>query len=212
MADMVKIKLARLAFGVLLDEGSGRGGSCRRQSGQPRERKGSLPLSEGTDTQVVKIGRSGRGSELRAGGDRRRKTLPPLRYWIAGGRRRSVRRLEDSQRIVLLDRYSPKLFGAIIGILCLSLLDAILTLYLVEHGSSELNPVMDYFLKKGPLIFTVAKYILTSIAVIIFLVLANSVVPRSKFRAKKLFPYALIAFGSVIAWELILILLLVTRV
>jgi hypothetical protein len=71
---------------------------------------------------------------------------------------------------------------------------------------------MDYFLKKGPLIFTVAKYILTSIAVIIFLVLANSVVPRSKFRAQRLFPYALIAFGSVIAWELILILLLVTRV
>jgi len=149
---------------------------------------------------------------MRTGADRRRRMLPPLRYLIAGGRRRAVRRMVDSHRIVLLDRYSPKLFAAILGILCLSLLDAVLTLYLVEHGSTELNPIMDYFLRRGPLIFTVAKYVLTCIAVIIFLVLANSVVPRSNFRAKKLFPYALLAFGVVIVWELILIFFLATRV
>ena len=169
-------------------------------------------MTEGIGTQSVENSKRGQGDELRAGGDRRRKVLPPLRYLIAGGRRRAVRRLADSHRIVLLDRYSPKLFAAILGILCLSLLDAALTLYLVENGSSELNPIMDYFLKKGPRIFTVAKYILTCIAVLIFLVLANSVVPRSNFRAKKLFPYALLAFGAVIVWELILIFFLVTRV
>jgi hypothetical protein len=169
-------------------------------------------LAEGIEARAVRETESSPHQDLRARGDRRRKVLPPLRYLIAGGRRRAVRRLEDSHRIVLLDRYSPKLLAAIIGILCLSLLDAILTLYLVEHGSSELNPVMDYFLKKGPLIFTVAKYILTSVAVLIFLVLANSVVPRSNFRAQKLFPYALLAFGVVIAWELILIFFLATRV
>jgi hypothetical protein len=165
---------------------------------------------ETEDPSVQKSGgRSGLG--LRSPDDRRRKTLPPLRYLIAGGRRRAVRRLADSHRIVLLDRYSPKLLAAILGILGLSLLDAFLTLYLVEHGSSELNPVMDYFLKKGPLFFTVAKYLLTCIAVIIFLVLANSVIPRTNFRAKKLFPYALLAFGGVIVWELILIAFLVIR-
>jgi len=147
----------------------------------------------------------------RSAGDRRRKTLPPLRYLVAGGRRRRVRRLEDSHRIVLLDRYSPKLLAAILGILLLSLLDAALTLYLVEQGASELNPVMDYFLKKGPLIFTVTKYLLTCIAVLIFLALANSVVPRSNFKAKKLFPYALLAFGGVVVWELVLIFFFVAR-
>jgi hypothetical protein len=148
---------------------------------------------------------------LRCAGDRRRKTLPPLRYLVAGGRRRRVRRLEDSHRIVLLDRYSPKLLAAILGILILSLFDAALTLYLVEHGASELNPVMDYFLKKGPLVFTVTKYLLTCIAVLIFLALANSIVPRSNFKAKKLFPYALIAFGGVVVWELVLIFFFVAR-
>ena len=150
--------------------------------------------------------------EPRAGQDRRRRTFPPMRYLMAGGRRRKVRRSEDRQRVVILDRYSPKLFGCIVGILFLSLLDAVLTLYLMEHGSTELNPVMDYFLKKGPLVFTIAKYALTSVAVVIFLMVANSVLPRSNFRAKKLFPYALVAFGSVIVWEIMLVFILLLRV
>lgn len=149
--------------------------------------------------------------EPRVGQDRRRRTFPPMRYLIAGGRRREVRRSEDRQRVVILDRYSPRLFSCIVGILFLSVLDALLTLYLMEHGSTELNPVMDYFLKKGPLLFTVAKYALTSLAVVIFLMVANTVVPRSNFRAKKLFPYALIAFGSVIVWEIMLVCILLLR-
>jgi len=71
--------------------------------------------------------------------------------------------------------------------------------------------VMDYFLKKGPLLFAVAKYALTSLAVVILLMVANTVVPRSNFRAKKLFPYALIAFGSVIVWEIMLVCILLLR-
>jgi hypothetical protein len=70
---------------------------------------------------------------------------------------------------------------------------------------------MNYFLNKGPLVFTVSKYILTSIAVIIFLVLANSVLPRRNFHAQKLFGYALIAFGGVILWEVMLVLILASR-
>lgn len=115
-------------------------------------------------------------------------------------------------RIVILDRYSPKLLIFVVAILFLSLLDGLLTLYLIEQGSTEINPVMDYFLKKGPVIFAAAKYALTSMAVVIFVIVANSIVPRSNFRAQKLFPYALFAFGSVIAWELMLIFFIALRV
>jgi hypothetical protein len=62
------------------------------------------------------------------------------------------------------------------------------------------------------LVFTIAKYALTSVAVVIFLMVANSVLPRSNFRAKKLFPYALVAFGSVIVWEIMLVFILLLRV
>ena len=150
--------------------------------------------------------------QQRVGRDRRRRTLPPIRYLITAGRRRGVRRADDQHRIVILDRYSPKLFGCIVSILFLSILDALLTLYLIEHGSTELNPVMDYFLKKGPVIFSVAKYALTSFAVVIFLMVANSSVPGSNFRTQRLFPYALIAFGSVIVWEIMLVFILWLKV
>jgi hypothetical protein len=154
----------------------------------------------------------GRDPEQRSGRDRRRRTVPPLRFLVAGGRRRAVRRSKDMHRIVILDRYSPKLLIFVVAILFLSLLDGLLTLYLIEQGSTEINPVMDYFLKKGPVIFAAAKYALTSMAVVIFVIVANSIVPRSNFRAQKLFPYALFAFGSVIAWELMLIFFIALRV
>ncbi|MGE5257896.1 MAG: DUF5658 family protein [Hyphomicrobiales bacterium] len=160
----------------------------------------------------ARLSHTGDESEQRSGRDRRRRAFPPLRFLVAGGRRREVRRSEDLHRIVILDRYSPKLFISIVGILLLSLLDGLLTLYLIEHGSAEINPVMDYFLKKGPLIFAIAKYVLTSLAVVIFVVVANSVLPRSNFRAQKLFPYALLAFGSVVVWEIMLVFVLAVRI
>jgi len=173
-----------------------------------------MKSNAGEKTKTVQGGISTKGGDScqRSGRDRRGRMIPPLRFLIAGGRRRKVRRSEDLQRIVILDRYSPKLLISIVGILLLSILDGLLTLYLIEHGSTELNPVMDYFLKKGPYIFAVSKYALTSISVVIFVILANSVVPRSNFRAQKLFPYALLAFGSVIAWELLMVVVLAARV
>ncbi len=148
------------------------------------------------------------GDLRRSGAERRRRRIPPLRLLFVGGRRRSVRRREDHGRIILLDRYSPKLFAAIVGILVLSLIDALLTLFLIEHGSSELNPVMDFFLQRGPFIFTVAKYLLTSAAVLLFLAVAHGIPPHWRLSAQHLFSFTLIAFGLVVAWEIVLIYML----
>jgi len=147
----------------------------------------------------------------RFGEDRRRKTIPSLRYLVAGGRRRGVRRVEDKQRIIILDRYSPHLLAAIVGILCLSLLDALLTLSLIEHGADEVNPVMAYFLEQGPLIFTSVKYLLTSLAVVIFLLVNHNVLPRARFRMSNLFTFAIASFGIVVVWEIMLIYMIATR-
>ena len=163
-------------------------------------------------TAQTRISLIGGDPDQRSGRDRRQRVFPPLRFLVAGGRRRGVRRSQDLHRIVILDRYSPKLFISVVGILFLSLIDGLLTLYLIEHGSAEINPVMDFFLKKGPFIFAAAKYVLTSVAVVIFVVVANCVLPRSNFRAQKLFPYALLAFSSVIVWEIMLVLVLAIRV
>jgi len=147
----------------------------------------------------------------RFGVDRRRKTIPALRYLVAGGRRRGVRRVEDKQRLIILDRYSPHLLKAIVGILFLSLLDAILTLSLIEHGATEINPVMAFFLKEGPLIFTGVKYLLTSLAVVIFLLVNHNVLPRTRFRMSHLFSFAIASFAIVVVWEIVLIYIIATR-
>jgi hypothetical protein len=147
----------------------------------------------------------------RFGVDRRRKTIPALRYLVSGGQRRGVRRVEDKQRLIILDRYSPRLLKAIVGILFLSLLDAILTLSLIEHGATEINPVMAFFLKQDPLIFTGVKYLLTSLAVVIFLLVNHNVLPRTRFRMSHLFTFAIASFAIVVVWEIVLIYIIATR-
>jgi hypothetical protein len=153
-------------------------------------------------------GADGNGADGRRGKDRRRRVVPRLRYLLIGGRRKDVRRSSDRHAIVILDRYSPRLFAAITGILLLSVLDGLLTSVLIEHGATELNPVMACFLRFGPLVFAVAKYLLTSASVMVFFILTNSILPRYTIRPKRFFYYMLAAFGSVIAWEAVLIYLI----
>ena len=143
--------------------------------------------------------------EQRSTSERRRSALPALRYLFFGGRRRRVRRAEDRWRIVVLDRYPAGLLVIIIGILFLSLTDAFLTLNLIEHGATEINPVMNYFLGKGPTVFTIAKYAITSAAVIIFVLVRNSVIRGSRFQTHRLFTFALVCFAIAVAWQFVLI-------
>ncbi len=148
--------------------------------------------------------------DKRSGRDRRRSKMPALKYLVLPGRRRKVRRREDSQKYFFFDRYSSKLFTAIVIILFLSIFDALLTLYLIEKGSSEMNPVMGFFLTFGPLIFMGVKYFLTSMGVVILLIFKNVFISGAKMYTSTLFSYIIFALSSVIAWELYLIFFVVS--
>jgi hypothetical protein len=144
-------------------------------------------------------------SENRSGGDRRRRRIPHLKYLLFNGRRQNVRRETDRYRLFIFDRYAPSLFAVIVAILFFSVIDAYLTLYLVENGSSELNPVMAYFLEFGPWSFLGAKYFLTCGAVLILLLFKNVMFTRPKIYAESIFGYVIIVFAMVILWEVLLI-------
>jgi hypothetical protein len=148
-------------------------------------------------------------TEKRLGQERRVRKLPMLKYIFMQGRRHRIRRNEDGPKIYLFDRYSSKLFAAIVLILFLSILDALLTLYLIENGFLEINPVMAYFLGFGALTFMGAKYFLTSIGVVILLIFKNVFFSKPKFHAELLFSYVIIAFSTVILWELYLVFFMV---
>lgn len=145
--------------------------------------------------------------EKRSGSDRRKIGLPQLKYLLFGGRRERQRRASDKQQFVLCDRYSPRIFAAIIVILSLSVLDALFTLFLIEQGSSELNPVMALSLKGGPFIFFAVKYSLTSMAVVIFLIFKNTHIRRIGRYTTSIFSWVIALFGAVVTWELFLIAL-----
>ena len=143
--------------------------------------------------------------ERRSGYDRRHRKLGILsKYWLTG-RRAGVRREEDKQRAYRIDRHSSRTLAVILLIVILSIIDAILTLHLVDRGATELNPVMNYYLGHGPLAFFWVKYMLTSAALIIILTNKTAYLFNTRFQVKILFVVFLVPFVLVIQWELYLL-------
>jgi len=80
--------------------------------------------------------------ERRGTQDRRRKPTPGLSRYTFLGRRRGIRRKEESKRGGYVDRYSPSLFFFLILILALNVLDALLTIMILDGEGWEANPVV----------------------------------------------------------------------
>jgi hypothetical protein len=110
--------------------------------------------------------------ERRRGGDRRKSPTSPLSWRSLFGSRRHSRREADKANHWYVDRYDSASVLAFVCTLLLSVADAFLTLMLVHDGATELNPVMDFYLKEGPP-FILAKYLLTSTCLILLLIHKN---------------------------------------
>jgi hypothetical protein len=75
--------------------------------------------------------------------------------------------------VVVTDWFQPQWLALSIGILLLCFLDAILTLTLVSHGASEVNPFMEPLLKGSVRSFGYWKIGLTAMGVITVTLLAR---------------------------------------
>jgi hypothetical protein len=144
-------------------------------------------------------------NNMRSGTDRRNRRGINFRSLGFGGKREHIRRKEDMQKYFSVDRYSPSIFAAIIIILFLSVVDALLTLFLVENGAFEVNPIMAFYLKIGPYSFLAVKYGLTSIGVFVFLLLRNIYLRPLKMYAGTLLYIVIAVFATVVAWQLYLV-------
>jgi len=144
------------------------------------------------------------GSETRFGSDRRKNRRFFTKYRFINGRRKAVRRDQDRSKVFVPDRFGTPLFILILSISVLSLLDAVFTLYLMGHGAVELNPVMTYFIEKGPQVFISVKFLITSVAILILLLFKDAVSQKHYLVAHS-FTWAAVMFGIVIVWELYLI-------
>lgn len=99
--------------------------------------------------------------ERRSGKDRRRKSTNPFSLkWAIKGKRRRGRRSTDDTRF--FDKYSDRLFFALIIILVLCAFDGVATMYHIIRGTAvELNPIMDYAIQLGSRKFILFKLTLT---------------------------------------------------
>lgn len=147
----------------------------------------------------------GSREDRRSEGDRRYPKRINPRFLFSGGRRVEGRRFEDRQGILYLDHYRPLHFVVIVLILFFSVMDALLTLVLINHGAIELNPIMAFYIGVGPYTFLLVKYGLTSAGVIILLLIKNSFLQTFRVHVDALLYLVLAAFLGVVSWQVYLI-------
>jgi len=143
--------------------------------------------------------------ERRSGRDRRGKPRTSLRSLLWGGRREVIRRQEDRQRRVYIDRYQQSQFAVVVLILFLSVTDAILTLLLISHGAVEINPIMAFYLGLGPYPFMFVKYAMTSTGLVVLVVFQRRFLKSLRMSAGAFLYVVLAAFLGVVSWEIYLI-------
>ena len=93
----------------------------------------------------------------------------------------------------------------IVAILFLCVIDSLLTLFLLNNGAYEINPVMAFFLQFGPYTFFASKYLLTILPVICLLMYRDIVIRIIKISTRSVLYFIAVFYLAVVVWELFLI-------
>ncbi len=106
----------------------------------------------------------------RLGGDRRSSYFRSLWYSCFKRRRKGSRRNNDTVENTFVDVHEPKLAFVFFSTLFLCITDALLTLNIIDNGGEEINPFMDYLIKKDIALFFWVKLAMTMFGML-FLIL-----------------------------------------
>ena len=107
--------------------------------------------------------------DLRIRCDRRKTPTRALSRYTLHGRRRSSRRHGDQTQGYYVDRYETRWLAAAAGLMVLGGIDAAITLYLMEHGAIEVNPLMVMLLDRNADLFLGVKLAVTCLAALIMI-------------------------------------------
>ena len=137
-------------------------------------------MKKTADPAVVELPSGGSDPQpwTRADGDRRKKPTLPISRYAFQGRRHMVRREEDKETYVYVDRYGAKLFGLLIFIIILCVADAHLTILNLNLGAEEMNPFMDLLIQSSTRQFFWVKYILTAASLVLLCIYKNKPLVR----------------------------------
>lgn len=144
--------------------------------------------------------------ERRSGKDRRARPTAPLTRSSLSGSREYIRRKEDRNRHIYVDRYKPGFLLIVSAALVLCVADGLFTLELISRGASELNPIMSFFLQFGPLPFLLVKYALTAFGLTMLVIHQNYAFLNGRIGVRSILVGALVMYATLIAYEMTLIL------
>jgi hypothetical protein len=105
--------------------------------------------------------------------DRRRRVWWSVFYGSFNPRRRIPPRRLDDSRFHSLDWHSAHLLAVAIGILLLCVVDAFMTLVLLQGGAYEVNPLMAAVIYRSVALFAALKMGLTGLSIMLMVVLAR---------------------------------------
>ena len=110
--------------------------------------------------------------------DRRKQPTPGLSRFSFFGRRKAFRREADRLKGGYIDRYSTGLFFLLLLIVSLNILDALLTIMILDRGGWELNPFVRSAIELFGERFWAWKFTIVSIVLILLCI-------HSKFKPIK---------------------------
>jgi hypothetical protein len=131
--------------------------------------------------------------ERRARADRRHRVWWSVWYGSFNPRRRTPPRRLDESRFHSLDWHSSHLLAVAISILLLSVMDAFLTLVLLQGGAAEVNPVMAVLIYRSVAMFTALQMGMTGAGVLLMVILA-------RYRFMRLLRVEWVLYGVLIAY------------
>ena len=105
--------------------------------------------------------------EKRIQKDRRKQPTPGLSRHSLFGQRKGFRRRVDQKKGGYVDRYSPRLFFFLVLIAGLNVLDALLTMMILELRGQEINPVVQSVMGLYGERFWVWKFAIVSVCIVL---------------------------------------------
>jgi hypothetical protein len=144
-------------------------------------------------------------SDRRSGADPRRA---PTSLWdtlACVGERMRNRRAVDHLKPYFVDRFPSTTLVAILLLLVLTIVDGVLTLFLVEAHCREFNPLMAYLLERGAMPFLLGKYALTAGGLPVLLIFKHFRLFGTRLRAGHLIGVFLSLYAGLIVYQLYLL-------
>ena len=140
--------------------------------------------------------------ERRTSNERRRSVIRGLWHGNFARRRHAPRRGAERHAVVT-DWFHPQWLAVGIFVLLLSVADALLTLTLISHGASEVNPFMEPLVRGSGHSFAYWKVGLTAIGVVVLTLLARLRVWGQG--VGNILYAALVLYVALVSYELILL-------